>query len=858
MDTVLQSGLRLLVEPVAGAPVVAVQIWISTGGFDELPDEAGLAHLHEHMLFKGTPSRGVGEIAAGVERVGGQINAWTSNDATCYHVVMPAHAWHQGLDVLADAVCHSLFDAEELAREIEVVIEEIRRAADSPGQVSWRLLFEQAFAGHPYALPVLGTAESVRSMTPQRMRAFWRKHYTAPNTTVVVAGDVDAEDVKTAVAAAFASQGTSLAPKRPAGLAATHPARETTQRSTFSESRSLIAWPIPDMLHPDVPALDVLAIALGQGDSSRMVRRVERELLLANDIGASSWTPQRGGLFAATILTSAERIPPAWQAALEEIATVRREGIDQAELEKAKHNVIAESTYKQETMQGLANSLGYFAVAAGDPHWDRTYAQRVAEVTRADVVRVAQRWLNADTVQIVSLFGQDATDLQLQHTLMDDVRKALHPVGPTLAIRTPDVLDGIERIELPSGDVLVVQPDRSVALFAVRVAALGGLRAESVANNGRTHLLGNLLTRGTTRRTSDMIAHEIESLAAGLAGSAGRNSLGLQAMGLARHQTEVLDLFCDSLFECMLPEGDLEQERQSQLEDLRHQADAPSRQTIRAMATALYGEHPYALDLLGNIPSVTGLQRDDLLQYVRGQLAPGRLVFAAAGDIDVDQLVATLTARSPSDRVMLPLPQHRPVPRPARRLSVRPNAAKQQAHLAVGFLGARLHDPARFALDVLATIMSGQSGRLFLELRDKQSLAYSVSGMHVEGLDEGYFTLYMGTSPDKVDQALAGLYHEIDKLRQGGVGDEELDRAKQSLAGSFAIGLQHRSSRAATLCLNELYGLGREAYRGQIDSLLAVTKEQIRDVAQRFLDIDHCVEVVLAPNSEPAAVTLAA
>ena len=848
MDTLLNSGLRLLVEPVAGAPVVAVQVWIGTGGFDELDDERGLAHLHEHMLFKGTPSRGVGEIAAGVERVGGQINAWTSNDQTCYHVVMPAHAWRQGLDVLADAVCNSLFDSEELAREIEVVVEEIRRAADSPGQVSWRLLFDQAFAGHPYALPVLGTAQSVRAMTSERMKAFWRKHYTAPNTTVVVAGDVDAHDVKAAVTAAFANQGQQAAPKRKIGQARPQPAQETAQRSTFSESRALMAWPIPDMLHPDVPALDVLAIAIGQGDSSRMVRRIERELLLANDIGASSWTPQRAGLFAVTVLTSAERIVPACQAALVEIAKVRMEGIELAELEKAKHNVVAEATYKLETVQGLANSLGYFAVAAGDPHWDRTYAQRVAEVTRADVIRVAQRWLTAETAQVVSLFGQDATDAHLQHKLLADIQKALHPTGPTLAIRTPDVLDGIERIILPSGDVLVVQPDHSVALFAVRVAALGGLRAENPQSNGRTHLLGNLITRGTARRSSDKIADEIESLAAGLAGSAGRNSLGLQAMGLARHQTEVLDLFCDTLFECVLPEGDLEQERQSQLEDLRHQVDAPSRQTMRAMATALYGGHPYALDLLGNIASVTALRRDELLHYLRGRLAPGKLVFAAAGDLDVDQLVATLAARSPTDRVALPLPQHTPIPRPTQRLSVRPNADKQQAHLAVGFLGARLHDPARFALDVLATILSGQSGRLFLELRDKQSLAYSVSAMHVEGLDEGYFALYMGTSPDKVDQALAGLYFEIDKLRQGGVGDEELDRAKQSLAGGFAIGLQHRSSRAATLCLNELYGLGREAYKGQIDSLLAVSAEQIRDVAQRFLDVDHCVEVVLAPK----------
>ena len=843
------ADLRIVIESVPGAPVVAVQAWIGSGGLDEGPEERGLAHLHEHMLFKGTPSRGVGEIAAAVERAGGQINAWTSNDQTCYHVVMPSHAWRQGLDVLADAVCHSSFDSEELTKEIEVVVEEIKRAADSPGQVAWRRMFEMAFAGHPYALPVLGTEDSVRSMNREKMLDFYRKHYVRGNTTVVVAGDVDAQEAREAVIQRFAQINPGPAPSKPPLDRDLPQARAIVEKTGFSESRLLMAWPAPTMEHPDVAALDVLAIVLGQGESSRLVQRVQRELGLANDAGASCWTPQHAGLFAVTVLTSAERIPAARAAALDVLQTIRREGIGEEELAKARRNVLAESVYKRETMEGLAHSLGFYMAALGDPHWDKDYERRIAAVTCADVLRVARQWLGPAHLQIAQLLGQDAEGLEEPEALLAAVQGALRdepPVGGT-PVRSRDLAHGIERLVLPSGDVLVVQVDRSVPLFGLRVATIGGLRAETVENNGRSRLLGEMLTRGTDRRDAHELASEIETLAAGLAGSAGRNSMGLQAVGLTSALPQVLDLFLDSLFHANLPEGDLEQVRALQLEELRHQNDAPARQAMRAMAQAVYGGHPYAMDMLGTPESVSALQRDDLLAYLRARLAPGKLVYAAAGDIDPDVLAEALMARTPVDRQGLTVPGLLAVEPPRERVQIHKTIEKQQAHLAIGFVGARLDQQDRFALDVLSTVLSGQSGRLFMELRDRQALAYSVSAMHVEGLDQGCFSLYIGTSPEKIAQATAGLWAEISKVRESRVDAEELDRAKQALAGEFAIGLQRRASRAATLCLNELYGLGRAAYRGQVEALLSITAEQLQDVAQRYLDPDHCVEVVLAP-----------
>lgn len=153
----LDNGLTLLVEPIHHAPVVALQAWVHVGGADEnKAHEAGLAHLHEHMLFKGTKRRAVGEVARCVEAAGGEINAWTSFDETVYHLVMGSDATTLGLDLLADVLQASTFDAGELKKEIEVVLEEIRRAQDNPGRRHSMALFASAFRAHPYRHQVLG------------------------------------------------------------------------------------------------------------------------------------------------------------------------------------------------------------------------------------------------------------------------------------------------------------------------------------------------------------------------------------------------------------------------------------------------------------------------------------------------------------------------------------------------------------------------------------------------------------------------------------------------------------------------------------------------------------------------------
>ncbi|HMC35054.1 MAG TPA: pitrilysin family protein, partial [Myxococcales bacterium] len=297
MRHLLPNGLTLLVEENHAAPVVAIQVWVRVGSADERADEAGLAHLHEHMLFKGTARRGPGEIARTIEACGGEINAWTSFDQTVYHVVLASQFFAEGMDVLADAVTSAAFDPGELQREVEVVCEEIKRSMDSPTRKLSRELFASAFSRHPYGKPVIGTEESVRSFRREGILRFYRRWYKPENAVVIVVGDVrEAEAVQLAQKLfAWPPEPFEAAPARPA-----EPHREMPlarlRKEPLKEGYLSIAWPSPPLVHEDVAALDALAIVLGHGEASRLHRAMKRDRLLCTEVQASCYTPVDPGL----------------------------------------------------------------------------------------------------------------------------------------------------------------------------------------------------------------------------------------------------------------------------------------------------------------------------------------------------------------------------------------------------------------------------------------------------------------------------------------------------------------------------------------------------------------------------------
>ena len=860
MRTILDNGLTVVLQENHAAKVAALQLWVKVGSADETETEAGLAHLHEHMLFKGTKRRGPGEVARAVESCGGDINAWTSYDQTVYHLVLARDFFAEGLDILADAACDSVFDEAELGREIEVVCEEIRRGEDLPSRRVSRDLFGLAYRTHPYRRPVIGYESSVRSFSREQILDFYRRHYTAGNMVFVGVGDFEEERALAEVEQAFARARPGPARKSPTRVpeARQKEARASVQTAPIHEAYLSAGWHIPPLRSDDVPALDLLSLLLGQGDASRLVLEVKRERGLVNDIYASAYTPQDPGLLIAGASLKLEQLRPALAELLAQVERVRAEPFGEDELARGKRMLESETVFQRETVQGQARKLGFFETVAGHVDEEERYLSAVATCSAEELRQVAEKYLTRENLTL-ALVAPENAEVD-EHALLELARSverktATSQGGPSrpyarLLACSSGATGGIEREKLANGVTLLVKPEASVPIVSFRAAWQGGLRAETAEDNGINHLLARCLLRGTEKRSARQLAQEIDDLAGGVGGASGRNSFGVRGEFLSADLRRGFELFADVMLRPALAADEVTRERELVLEDIRARDDSPASAAFSLFGATLYDHHPYRLEANGSESSAGALTSERLRGHLHSRYRLEGLVLAVAGDVKPEEVRARVVAElahgprgagAPSEVVVEPpLAGPREV---SRRLD------RKQAHLVVGYRGTTLASPERHALNVLSAVLSGQGGRLFLELRDKKSLAYTVTSMVSEGVDPGYFAVYIGTSPEKVAAAKRGIRTELERVVQERVSDAELERAKRHLVGAHEIGLQRLSARAAVLALDECYGLGAENHLQNAERIRAVTADDLREVARRFIDFERQVTALVSPDA---------
>jgi len=859
----LPNGLTLLLREAHAVPVGTLQIWTRVGSADEAPHEAGLAHFHEHMLFKGTERRGVGEIAGEIEGVGGQINAYTSFDVTVYHATLPSDVLSDGLDVLVDAVRHSTFDEDEITREIGVVLEEIHRSKDSPYSVISEAVFAGAYKTHPYRAPILGSEESVSSITQERLLSFFRRWYAPDRFVVVAAGDFDASELATQVKAAFAGA-------EPAGTASARPA-EPRQRGLrtillerhFERGTLDLSWVTTNLAHSDTPYLDLLGFVLGEGDSCRLVRSVKERDGLADRIDASSYTPLDAGLFSVTADLDGERVPECLEAISREVERLRQAPPTGDELEKARANFLASEHFERESVNGMAGKLGGFHVLGGDFRLEQTYIDAIREATPDDLLRVARKYLSPEQLTAGVLRNEECAAALSEKDVRDAVERGARSAGESATARplpaavppatTPaparsgHEASGLASYELGGGVRLHVVPRHDVPVVGIRAAMRGGLLSETRATAGITRFTTDMWLRGTRQRSAADLARAIEMLASDLDGFAGRNSLGLSLDVTSDRLDPALDLFAEVLLEPAFDADELEKERRDTLAVLDRREDRLGVRVFDILQEALYGEHPFSWPVIGSAEAVQAADRAALVEHHERLVRAPNLVLGVAGDVDPDGIAEALTQRLadlPSEAVAAADPPFVPL---TERREVELRKEREQAHLALGFPGLTVHDPDRFALEVLAQLLAGQGGRLFLELRDRRSLAYSVSAMNVEGLAPGFFATYIATSPDRLDEAHSGMIDELNRALDAPPDAAALERARRYLIGGHLIGGQRSGSRALRVALDALYDLGPDFSQRYPEMIRSVTAEDVLRVAQRVLDFDRAAVATIRP-----------
>ncbi len=789
----LGNGLTVLVAPDDRVPVVAIVTWVSAGYFDEPDDVVGVAHVLEHMYFKGTPTRGVGDIARQTKAQGGYLNAGTIYDHTSYYTVLPASGFAAGLAIQADAYANSLIDADELAREIEVIVEEAKRKADSPHAVSTETLFELLHDRHRMRRWRIGREPGLRALTRDHVHSFYRRYYRPANTVLAIVGDVDADEAMRLVERLYGAL--SDAPVARDRGPVEPPRRDFRLREwTGDISRAEIAmgWRTPPVAHPDAPRLDVVASVLSAGRSSRLYRAV-RDRQLASSIMAYQYVPVDLGVFVVHATARPEHALDCAGAAWDQLARVRAGEVSEDELARVRHVHEGQWLRRLETMEGRAHHLAAWE-ALGDWRMAGTYFDAMQCATAADVADVARRVLEPGAAAVVIYRPEGSAPVVAG---ADALRTALDAASPpplavpggvmtaALAVAEAETA-GVRVYRTPTGVPILVKrtPRAPIAYAGVFVRA--GSDVEPAAHQGVSLLAARTSLKGTTTRGAAHIAEESERLGASLSSGASAETMHWSVSVPAARLEGALALLADVVQAPSMPDDALESERTVALAQLAQLRDDMYRYPLHLAARAAWGVHPYARVAHGTEQTLGALTAADLRAWHRDVVADGEQVVVIVGDADPDALASMAAGAFAS---LAPAP-HRAIASPT--WPATPGAEserrdKAQTALVLAYPGLARDDPRRFAAGLLGGVTSGLGGRFFEALRDRQSLAYTVIATAVVRPLAGLIVTYIATSPEKEEDARRGLLAEIDKLRAAPVEDEELHRARTYALGTWAI-----------------------------------------------------------------------
>lgn len=843
----LPNGVEVLIKEDHFTNIAAIQCWVRAGSLHETPKEEGMAHVLEHMLFKGTKTRAVGEIALTVEGCGGNINAYTTFDRTVFYLTLNKMYRGLGVELLADAIYNSSFDAEEYAKEKEVILEEIRRGNDDPGSLIGRKIFEHAYAGSPAERQIIGSEESVKGFSRADLIEFHNKWYQPQNLFVIAVGSFDAKEMYGEFLKWFGQRKSDREVVQPKTNRIFPKDRKVVLlKGDFEEPRIEIAFEAPHLHHPDTAPLDIGSFVLGGGETSRLYQTLREELGTVTSIGASIYAPSFGGILEVSASTTPDMVLESVEGiAKETIKFVERGDVELEELKRAQANMKSDRVYQKETVEGQARSLGFGLFTPYKYHFDDLYFTLIKETTCDDIKEAVRRWISPERVVIAVMVPDSSTitEPQIEQAFAKGVKeaqvevrqastkKASSPLKKATAAETQPIV-----MDISQGFRLVYRYNPSAELFGLTAATRGGLHAETPITNGVFNALAAMMAKATRDKSYIDLQNHIEGFGASVLGFSGKDSFGLRLHCLTEHCEELMGTFAQCFLNPVFPEAQWRSLQTELLEDIRTQDDSPASVCIRKFQEVVYQNHPYRLPIMGTLETVKSFDPKELEKQYLNYRDKGPWVFGAVGSVKPEEMERMIRTSFGSFK---PAVQPRQLTSDVGKMKADSEATRikkdrEQAHIVLGYRGLSWSAPERAALDLLTTILGGQGGRLFLQLRDKESLAYSVSPIASYGISPGIVGAYIACSPEKIERATQGLREQLDKIKETAPPEDELQRAKNYIVGNHESDLQRGDSQAMTMALMDIYDIGYDDFLRYPNVIAEVAAKDVKDVASKL------------------------
>jgi zinc protease len=798
-----KNDLTILTHTLPNSEVAALHFCVKAGYYCETDDEVGLAHLLEHMYFKGSVKFPVPEsMGIRMKSLGGTINASTSYDETNYFCEVPAENLDPALELMGDAFIAPLFPTDELQRECEVVIEEFNRKLDSPASYSVEKLIQLAYTRHRMKRWRIGTPEQLRSYTQDDLFDYFYRYYQPQNMIVTVTGKFDEDQTIAKIDDLFASMpnrelkkdfGPSE-PKQKQLRYALHTAEAT-------QSYLYFAFHTPGVIHEDQPAIDFLTSLLSSGRSARLHRYVAEHRRSASAVSCSEMAYEDVGLIVASAITDVARIREAGRDIWAVIQELIRNGVTEGELAKVKNKLKLHQAMQTEDALNLAELLSYNEAYGGFERIE-TYLQAMTDLKAEQILETAERYLLPTNMTVLEFVNEPIPELtpeEYQKQLTSGYvapEIVMPPPVPLIAGSLPPAEKPELIPEVRKGKVTyILQPDPHYPFVAAGIFLLGGRNEENETNAGLTHFMFRSIAKGTSKLNAEQIAFRFDALGNTPRFSCYRDVSGFTFEALPESFSEMWELLMHCIYDSRFPETEIVTERGKVLSAIQRNLDDSFVRPLQLFQRAYYGSHPYGLPENGFEQTVQSFNTESLLSWRTRMFQSQRVLVAVAGNFDADELFQKLEKGfgdlpTTGPEILMPPPITGPSSR--EQSEMRP---KKQTAFVLGFPAPPATSKEAHKYDVLQQVLSGMGGRLFINLRSKKSLAYTVYAGSSSHLYAGTFLTYIAGEATKEKLALEGMWEELESLKEQPVTDEEMENARQALIGGYALNTQSAASK---------------------------------------------------------------
>ncbi len=837
----LANGLSLLLMEDKRFPLVSTRLYIKAGSTYEKPAQAGISHVLEHMVFKGTKKRPKGAISEEVERAGGYLNAATSFDYTVYITDMPHEHWKLGMDIVADMAFHAEIDPKELEAEKNVVLAELQRGKDSPYSRLFEDLMASSLENTPYARPIIGYEDTIKAMTAKDIKDYIKEYYQPQNMLLVVVGNIELDDVIAEAQRLFGA------------FKNTHFLDEIQiiPQDTIENSPSIIiekgqwnkvyfaaAFPAPNMNSYESSVLDLAAYMLGGDNTSYFTRKYRHEKQLVHSISVVNMGLQRAGVFFITAELDADKVTEFWETLTKDLANLSDFPFNEEEFARAKVNLEDGFYRSQETLAGFASKIGQFQLFMGGQQGERNTIDILRFTDEKTVREAIKTWIRPERLSAVLLPPMDYEGADL-----DALLQKHWPAPQKELASAKQQKNEKEIIDLGNNHKLILLPDTSLPYISLSLLYSGGDALSSEKEQGLASLTARMLAKGTKDKNSQELEAYFSDRAISLMATAGQQSFSVQASGPSRFQHDLLEGLGDLLNNSVFDKEEFVRVQKLQIASIKSREDNALGRVFRQLPPFLFPHSVYGYQRLGTEKGIMGYTADMTKDFWKKQ-AEMPWVLAVSGDFDRESLISFAKSLPKATKEKLEMPK--PVWGEKKELNIN-MPGREQAHLMLIFETVPEKNPDTPGLNVLQSVLAGMSGVLFKDLRDDKGLGYTVTAFNQHTPEYGYMAFYIGTEPEKLDEAMQGFEGAIDKLQNTLLPNEELERGKNQLEGDYYRAIQSfgaRSSEAASLSLR---GEALNFLQEQLEKSKKVSPKDLQNLAKKYFDVKKAYIVELMP-----------